>query len=48
MFLVMCFEDFKKFLRKSDTDGGGSLSSDISSSRVDGHFRPSRHLLAQS
>ena len=39
MFLVTpCFEDFKRFARKSDTDGGGSLSSEISSSRVGGQF----------
>ena len=40
MFVVVpCFGDFKRFVRKSDTDGGGSLSSDISSSRVGGQFK---------
>ena len=40
MFLVTpCFEDFKRFVRKSNTDGGGSLSSNISSSMVGSQFR---------
>ena len=38
-FVTPCFEDFKRLVRKRDTDGGGSLLSGISSTRVGSQFR---------